>query len=110
VAFEVVNAEKWLLVQESQCFSRCQTNEQGTNQTGSTGSGNAVDRWPINLGLLEGFIDGQVNSFKVLARGDFGHNAAVALMGRDLRGHYTAENLSVLHDRHGGFITACFDC
>jgi poly(A) polymerase len=110
VAFEVIDGDERLAEGEGQGFGVGDADEQSAGEAGAFSDGNGVQVGELDAGAGDGFADDGDNVAQVLARGEFGDDAAVDRMHRHLRGDDVGERLRArAHDGGRGFVARAFD-
>jgi hypothetical protein len=74
-----------------QPFGRGHPDQQGADQPGALGDGDQLDVVERHVGAAQRVVDHVVDQRQVMARGDLGHHAAIAIVdalrGDDVRAH-----------------------
>ena len=110
VAFEMVNGDKRLFDREGERFSVTQSHEQRSRETRALCNGDGVDGVIGLACIFERLAHYRDNGAQVLARGQLRHDAAVRLMGLDLRvDDARDEFLSGPNYRRSGFVAGTLD-
>lgn len=110
VTFDVIDSDERQVAGKTERLGVGDTNEQGTDEAGSLGDGDGGEVVQIRIRLLQGAAHNRNNRAEVLARGEFGNDAAVFAVGGELRCHHRGKNDGAIFD-YGcrGFVAGCFD-
>src|ERR1700747_2221605 len=80
MTFEMIHCDERLAEREGENFAVGHTNEERTPYTWAWGDGHGVEVAERDLRLVESFAHDWHNFAEMLARGEFGHHAAVLAM------------------------------
>jgi hypothetical protein len=86
MAFDVVDADEGLVRAEGDAFGVVDADQQGSDQAGALRDRDAVNVVKSHACRGQRFADYAADLFQMLARGQFGHYAAIFRMRGDLRG------------------------
>ena len=92
MAFEMVDGDERQAADERDRLCRHRADDDAADQAGTAGEGDAVEVAEIHRGLGEGAGDQRIEGFKMGARRDLRHHAAVRPMLGKLRAHQIGEN------------------
>ncbi len=110
VAFEVVDGDERLAEREGQGLGVGDADEQSAGEAGAFGDGDGVEVVHGDAGFGDGFAHDGDDVAQVLARGEFGHHAAVDGVHLHLRGDDVREHLGAgAHDGGCGLVAGAFD-
>ena len=84
MAFDVIDADQWLIQSERHCFRIGNSHQQRPNETRSNCYGDSVDLVLSKVCSRERFFDDRNNLVEMFARGEFRHHSAKPLMRFDL--------------------------
>jgi len=110
VAFEVIHGDERFAEREGENFAVGHADDEGAGEAGALGDGDGVDFSESDFCLVERFAHDWDDFAEMLARGQFGNNAAVFAVDVDLRGDDAGEDAAAVgDDSGGGFVTGGFD-
>ena len=99
------------MCQRQRCrLGEIHADEQRADQAGRIGHGDGVNVGAAHIRGGKRLLGKAVDRFDVLARGDFGHDAAVEPVQRHLRGNLVCQHLAAVpHERNGGLVAGRFN-
>ena len=110
MAAQMMHGHKRQICRIGEAFGVVDADEQRADQPGRIGHGNGVDAAQCQSGVGKRLTDHAGHRFRVAARGDFGHHAAIELMFLHLRGdHIRQRPAAVFHNGGGGFVAGGFN-
>ena len=86
VAFEMIDRDQRLVEREGQSLGIADADQQCSREAGALRDRDGVDGIVGVPGFGQRLADHRHDGAQMLARSQFGHNASIGLMGRDLRG------------------------
>ncbi len=110
VAFEVIDADERLVQRVGQRLGVAQADQQRSRKSGALGDGQSVDRFVGLAGILQRLANDGNDGAQMLARRQFRYDAAVRLMGGDLRIDDIRDHLLAGADDRGcGLVAGALD-
>jgi hypothetical protein len=110
MAFDVVHAHDRLAERVGEAFGEVDADEERADEARPLRDGEVVNLTCLHAGLGEGCGDDLFDLFEVFARGNFGDDAAEALVRGDLRvDHARAHAPPVFDDRRRRLVARCFN-
>ncbi len=106
----MVDAHQGFLQRVGQGLGRGHADDQGADEAGPLGHGQAVQVAEGDPGLIQGPLDDRQDVFEMPPGGDFRHHPAVLGVELELGGHHRGQDVAAVgHHRGGGFIAGGFD-
>ena len=110
VGEKMVDADDRLAKRSRKAFRIGVADEQGGNQARIACDGDGVQFAKLDIRFMHGGSDDGIDIFKMFARSQFGDDAAISRMERDLGGYDGRQDrVAVFDDGCGGFVAAAFD-
>ncbi len=110
VAFQVVDWHERLAEFGGQDLAVRYSHQERTDEAGPLGHADSIDVSKIEARLEKRLAHDGNDLPQVLARGEFGNNAAVLAVNVELRGDDARQDLAPIHDDcRGGFVTRRLD-
>ena len=110
MGLEMVHPGQGQLVGEGQGLGHRHADDQGADQPGALGHGQAVQVAQGHPGLGQGALNHRQDVFQVPPGGDLRHHPAVGGVGLELGGHHGGQDTAAVgHHRGRGFIAGGFD-
>jgi hypothetical protein len=110
VAFQMIDGDERLAGGECERPGVGDADEEGTGEAGTFGDGDGVEIGEASVCLRECGADYGYDVAEMLAGGEFGDDAAVIGVERDLRGDYAGEDFAgSADDGGGGLVAGAFD-
>ena len=104
VTVEVIDPDQRQPVRGGQRLCRAHADQQRPDQPGGRRDRDGVKIGKLSPGVREGPVDHGVDELEVVARGDLGDDASVALVEGGLRGNEVGENPGAVEDRGAGVV------
>lgn len=110
VAFEMVHGDQRLFERERERFGIADADQQGSRQSGALGDGDGIDRFVSVLCFGESLANHRYDRAEMLTGCQFRDNAAIGLMGGDLRRDNIGNQLLTRADYgRRGFVAGTLD-
>ena len=110
VSFDVINTDERNVQPERQSLRVTHADEQGTDQTRTSGNGNCVNIFERDVGFFQRFIHNRINFFQMFPRRQLRHDTAERFVQFDLRGNYRRQNhVAVFDNRRRRFVARTFN-
>ena len=110
MGLEVVHPGQGQLMGEGQGLGRGHADDQGADEAGPLGHGQAVQVWQAHPGLIQGPLDHRQDVLQMPAGRDLRHHPPIGGMRLELGRHHGGQDPPpVGHHRGRGFVTGGFD-
>ena len=106
VAVQVADGDQRQAAREGQRLGGGEADQQRADQAGALGHGDGVDAVESDAGVVQRPLDHGHAQLQVAARGDLGHDPAVAGVQLGLGGDHARQQPSAVVDQRGGGLVA----